>query len=111
MLNYIWAAMIVLGILFGAMSGNMKEITEAALESAGEAVSLCITMAGTMALWVGLMEIAENAGLIKRLTRMLSPFVSFMFPGIPKGHKARDYISTNIIANILGLGWRVPLQG
>lgn len=111
MLNYIWAAMIVLGILFGAMSGNMKEITEAALESAGEAISLCITMAGTMALWVGLMEIAENAGLIKRLTRMLSPFVSFMFPGIPKGHKARDYISTNIIANILGLGWACTPAG
>ena len=58
MLNYIWAAMIALGILFGAVNGNMKEITEAALDSAGEAVSLCIAMAGIMALWVGLMEIA-----------------------------------------------------
>lgn len=111
MLNYIWAAMIVLGILFGAINGNMKEITEAALESAGDAVSLCITMAGTMALWVGLMEIAESSGLIKRLTHMLSPFVSFMFPRIPKGHKARDYISTNIIANILGLGWACTPAG
>ncbi|MBQ8596801.1 MAG: nucleoside recognition protein [Lachnospiraceae bacterium] len=111
MLNYIWAAMIVLGILFGAMNGNMKEITEAALESAGEAVSLCITMAGTMALWVGLMEVAESSGLIRKLTHMLSPFVSFMFPGIPKGHKARDYISTNMIANILGLGWACTPAG
>ena len=65
MLNYIWAAMIVLGILFGAMSGNMKEITEAALESAGEAVSLCITMAGVMAFWMGLMEAAAKAGMIQ----------------------------------------------
>lgn len=111
MLNYIWAAMIILGILVGAINGNMKEITEAALESAGDAVSLCITMAGTMALWVGLMEVAENSGLIKKLTRMLSPFVSFMFPGIPKGHKARDYISTNIIANVLGLGWACTPAG
>lgn len=111
MLNYIWAAMIVLGIIFGAINGNMKEITEAALESAGDAVSLCITMAGTMALWVGLMEVAESSGLIRRLTQMLSPFVSFMFPGIPKGHKARDYISTNIIANILGLGWACTPAG
>ena len=105
MLNYIWAAMIIVGVIFGAVTGNMKAVTEAALDSAGEAVSLCITMAGVMALWVGLMEVAEKSGLLLKLTNMLSPFVSFMFPRIPKGHKARDYISTNIIANILGLGW------
>ena len=111
MLNYIWAAMIVLGIIFGALNGNMKAVTEAALDSAGEAVSLCISMAGVMALWVGLMEVAESSGLILKLTRMLSPFVSFMFPGLPKGHKARDYISMNIIANILGLGWACTPAG
>lgn len=111
MLNYIWAVMIILGIIFGAFTGNMKEITEAALQSAGDAVSLCITMAGTMALWVGLMEIAENSGLIKKLTGRLSPFVTFMFPRLPVGHKARDYISTNIIANILGLGWACTPAG
>ena len=111
MLNYIWAAMIFIGILYGAVNGTMKEITEAALQSAGEAVSLCISMAGIMAFWVGLMEIAENSGLIRRLTAFLSPFISFMFPGIPRGHKARDYISTNIIANILGLGWACTPAG
>ena len=103
MLNYIWAAMIILGV--------MKEVTEAALDSAGEAVSLCITMAGVMALWVGLMEVAEKSGLLLKLTNTLSPFVSFIFPRIPKGHKARDYISTNIIANILGLGWACTPAG
>lgn len=111
MLNYIWAAMIFIGVLYGVFTGNMKEVTEAALGSAGEAVSLCISMAGIMAFWVGLMEIAENSGLIKRLTGFLSPFVTFMFPKIPKGHKARDYISTNIIANILGLGWACTPAG
>ena len=111
MLNYIWAAMIIVGILFGAINGNMKEVTEAALDSAGEAVSLCIAMAGIMALWVGLMEIAESSGLILRLTNGLSPFISFMFPGLPKKHKARDYISMNIIANILGLGWACTPAG
>ncbi|MDE7333409.1 MAG: nucleoside recognition protein [Lachnospiraceae bacterium] len=111
MLNYIWAAMIVLGVIFGALNGNMKAVTEAALDSAGEAVSLCISMAGVMALWVGLMEVAESSGLILKLTRMLSPFVSFMFPGLPKNHKARDYISMNIIANILGLGWACTPAG
>ena len=90
MLNYIWAAMIILGVIFGAITGSMKEVTEAALDSAGEAVSLCITMAGVMALWVGLMEVAEKSGLLLKLTNTLSPFVSFMFPGIPKGHKAMD---------------------
>lgn len=111
MLNYIWAAMIFAGIIYGAINGTMKEITEAALSSAGEAVSLCISMAGIMAFWVGLMEIAENSGLIRRLTELLSPFISFMFPQIPKEHKARDYISTNIIANILGLGWACTPAG
>ena len=111
MLNYIWAAMIIVGILFGAINGNMKEVTEAALDSAGEAVSLCIAMAGIMALWVGLMEIAESSGLILRLTNGLSPFISFMFPSLPKKHKARDYISMNIIANILGLGWACTPAG
>ena len=111
MLNYIWAAMIVLGIIFGAINGNMKEVTEAALQSAGEAVSLCIATAGIMAFWVGLMEVAESSGLILKLTNMLSPFVSFMFPGLSKGHKAKDYISMNIIANVLGLGWACTPAG
>ena len=111
MLNYIWAAMIVFGIIFGALTGNMKAVTEAALDSAGEAVSLCITMAGVMALWVGLMEVAEKSGLILKLTERLSPFISFMFPRIPTEHKSRDYISMNIIANILGLGWACTPAG
>lgn len=111
MLNYIWAAMIFVGVIYGAANGTMKEITEAALQSAGEAVSLCISMAGIMAFWVGLMEIAEKSGLIEKLTGFLSPFITFMFPAIPKGHKARDYISTNIIANILGLGWACTPAG
>ncbi len=111
MLNYIWAAMILIGVIFGAINGNMKEVTEAALESAGEAVSLCIAMAGIMALWVGLMEIAEKSGLIRKLTGKLSPFINFMFPRLPKEHKARDYISMNIIANILGLGWACTPAG
>ncbi len=111
MLNYIWAFMLMIGIIFGAVNGNMKEVTEAALNSAGEAVTLCITMIGVMSLWVGLMEIAQKSGLIGRMTKGLSPFINFMFPKIPKEHKAREYISTNIIANILGLGWACTPAG
>ena len=111
MLNYIWAFMIMIGVIYGALTGNIKEVSNAAINSAGEAVSLCITMMGVMALWVGLMEIAQTSGLIKKLTDGIQPFISFMFPGIPKGHIAREYISTNIIANVLGLGWACTPAG
>jgi spore maturation protein A len=111
MLNYIWAGMIFVGILYGALNNTMKEITEAALVSAGEAVSLCISTAGIMAFWSGLMEIAENSGLIRHLTQKLKGFMRFMFPGLPENHKAGDYIATNIIANILGLGWACTPAG
>lgn len=111
MLNYIWALMILIGIVFGAVTGNMKDVTNAAIESAGEAVSLCITMMGVMSLWVGLMEIARQSGLIAKMTRWIQPFISFMFPRIPGGHIAREYISTNIIANIMGLGWACTPAG
>ncbi len=111
MLNYIWAFMILVGIIYGAITGRMEDITNAALDSAGDAVSLCITMIGVMALWVGLMEIAQKSGLIAKLTRGIQPFISFLFPRIPKGHPAREYISTNLIANVLGLGWACTPAG
>ena len=111
MLNYIWAFMILLGIVYGTFTGNMEELTNAAMNSAGEAVSLCITMLGVMALWMGLMEIAQKSGLIAKLTSGIQPFIDFMFPKIPKEHEAREYISTNLIANVLGLGWACTPAG
>lgn len=111
MLNYLWAAMIAIGIIYAAFTGNLESITNAALDSAGEGISLCITTAGVMALWMGLMEIAQQAGLVARLTGGIGPLLSFLFPGIPKGHKAREYIATNIIANVLGLGWACTPAG
>ena len=98
--------MILVGVIYGAVTGSMGALTDAALDSAGEAVSLCITMAGVMALWMGLMEIAQQSGLIQRMTRGISPFLNFMFPRLPKEHPARGYIATNVIANagyIIGL--------
>lgn len=111
MLNAIWAVMILLAVIYGALTGHMSEVTEGALDSAGEAISLCITMAGVVALWMGLMEIAGKAGLIDKLTKGIGPFLTFMFPQIPKEHEARGYIATNIIANILGLGWACTPAG
>lgn len=111
MLNYLWGAMIIIGIVYGAFNGTMTDITAAALNSAKEAVELCITMVGIMGVWVGLMRIAEVSGIIKAATNKIKPFVDFMFPDIPKNHKAREYITTNIIANILGLGWAATPAG
>ncbi len=111
MLNYIWAIMIIIGVIYGALTGNIKAVSNAALNSAGEAVSLCITMMGVMSLWVGLMQIAQTSGLIRKMTDGIAPFMSFMFPRIPKEHAAREYISTNIIANVLGLGWACTPAG
>lgn len=111
MLNYIWAMMILIGIIYAAFAGNMEAVTNAMLDYAGEAVSLCITMTGVMSFWMGLMEAARTCGLIAKMTRGIQPFVSFMFPHLPKEHKAREYISTNIIANILGLGWACTPAG
>ena len=110
-MNYLWAGMIIVGIIFGAFNGKMPEITNAALDSAKEAVTLCITMMGVMSFWVGMMEIATRAGIIEMASKKMHPLIRFLFPGIPKGHKAEEYITTNVIANILGLGWAATPAG
>lgn len=111
MLNYFWAVMIIIGVVYGALTGNIGAVGEAAFSSAGEAVELCFTMCGVMAFWVGLMKVAERAGIVAGLTKFIRPFVHFMFPDIPIGHKAEQPISMNIIANVLGLGWAATPAG
>jgi spore maturation protein A len=111
MLNYLWAFMIILGVIFGAFNGRMGEITEAAIESSKEAVNLCIMLAGVVAMWTGLMKIAEKSGLIKGLTKKMRPILRFLFPKVPDNHPAQNYIATNIIANVLGLGWGATPPG
>lgn len=105
MLNLLWGAMLLIGIVYGAATGRMNEVTDAALSSAKEAVSLCITMAGIVAMWVGVMEIAKSSGLVERLTGKMQPLLRFLFPGVPREHRAMEFISANMIANFLGLGW------
>lgn len=111
MLNYLWAFMILIGIIYGAFHGTMAEISSAALDSSKEAVSLCITMLGVMSLWTGLMQIAQKAGIIASLTRKITPFLRFLFPSLRDEQRALEYISTNVIANILGLGWACTPAG
>lgn len=106
MLNYLWAFMILIGIIYGGVTGKMDSVTNGALNSVGDAVNLCITMLGIMALWCGIMEIAKKAGIIASATKRLQPLIKILFPDIPNGHPALEYITTNIIANftvIIGL--------
>ena len=111
MLNFLWAGMIIIGILYGALQGNLADVTNAALDSSKEAVTLCITMMGVMSFWVGLMEIATKAGIIQTATKKILPVIRYFFPNIPRGHMANQYIATNFIANILGLGWAATPAG
>ena len=111
MLNYLWAGMILVGIIFASFTGRMPDITNAALDSSKEAVTLCITMIGVMSFWVGLMEIAAKAGIVKMASRKIRPLIRFLFPLLPDGHPAETHITTNIIANVLGLGWAATPAG
>ena len=111
MLNYLWAFMILAGILWGAFHGTMSQVTQGALESAKEAVSMCITMLGVMSLWTGILEIGQRAGLIGQIAGKMKPVLRFLFPNLPEGHPAGDAIATNVIANVLGLGWAATPAG
>ncbi len=110
-MNNIWGIMILTGILYGTLTGNIDAISEAVLTSSKEAVSLCITMLGVMALWMGLMEIARSAGLVQSISRRIRPLVRFLFPRIPDNHPAAEHITLNFVANILGLGWAATPAG
>ena len=111
MLNYLWAGMMALGILWGAFHGNMAAVTDGALESTKDAVTLCITMLGIMSFWCGILKIGEEAGLIEAMTAKMKPVIRFLFPKLPEDHPAAAYISTNMIANMLGLGWAATPAG
>lgn len=111
MLNYLWAFMIIIGIIIGVFNGNIGEVSTAMIDSSKEAVSLCIAMLGVMAMWTGLMQIAKQSGLIAAMTNKLRPILRLLFPSIPKDHIVNEYIASNMIANILGLGWAATPMG
>ena len=111
MLNYLWAGMILVGIIYAVLTGNITEVTNAALDSSKEAIALCITMMGVMSFWVGLMEIATEAGLIQTMSKKMRPLIRFLFPRLPGNHPAAEHITTNMIANVLGLGWAATPAG
>lgn len=111
MLNFLWAGMFLLGIVYAAFAGTLSEVTEAVLSGGKEAVELCLSVAGVVAFWNGLMTIAEESGLISAAARRARPLLLWLMPGLKGQEKALNAISVNMAANVLGLGWAATPAG
>lgn len=111
MLNYLWSFMILIGIVWGAMSGDLDAVTQGLLDSAKEAVTLGLTMLGIMAFWSGILEVGNRAGLMEWLTGKMTPLLNFLFPELPGDHPARRPIAVNMIANMMGVGMAATPAG
>jgi spore maturation protein A len=104
MINWIWLSFIVLGFAVAAVNGNIDAVTQAALDGAKSGVTVCFGLISILVFWLGMMRIAEDAGLLQKIAALLRPLVRFLFPGVPKDHPAIGYIMSNMSANVLGLG-------
>lgn len=104
MVNYVWLGMIVFGIIVAAVNGNIEVITKAALDGANNAVKISISLIAIITFWLGIMKLAEEAGLVRALAWLVRPVLRFLFPSVPKDHPAMGAIVMNLSANILGLG-------
>ena len=111
MLNGIWGFFVIGGILVGAFLGRMDAVTAAVINGGKSAMELAFTMAGVVAVWSGVLKIAERAGLIDALAEKMMPMMDFLFPTVPRDHPARQYIAANFAANFLGLGWAATPAG
>src|SRR5687768_12034522 len=103
MLNYIWLFLILSAVVLGGLSGKLREVTDGAIKGAETAVTLSIGLIGIMALWLGVMRVAERAGLIQSLARGLRPLMKWLFPDVPVEHPAMGSMVLNIAANVLGI--------
>lgn len=104
MLDYLWAAMLVVGVVWGLMQGKAEELTRAVLDGGRTAVELSLTMLGIMCVWTGLLEVGKQAGLLTQINRLMRPVVRWLFPHIPEDHPATEAISLSFAADLLGLG-------
>lgn len=104
MVNLIWLFFIVTGFIVAAVQGNIEALTEAAFDGAKTGVTVCLGLISILVFWLGIMRIAEDAGLLQKLAKLLNPIVRFLFPSVPKDHPALGYIMSNMSANMLGLG-------
>ena len=103
MLNYIWFGLMAVALVVAAINGTADAVTKGAVESASTAVQIAIGLVGIMTLWLGLMRVAEAAGLVSLVGRMLSPLLRWIFPDVPPGHPAFGAIVLALAANLLGL--------
>ena len=104
MVNIIWAGLASIGIIYALFNGTMEEVNEAIFAGAEEAVALTITLVSVLVFWLGLMQIAEKAGLLDKLAKLFRPLFKRLFPDIPRDHPAMGYILSNFSSNIFGLG-------
>lgn len=104
MINYIWCGMIIIGIIVGTLTGNIEAVSTAAIEWAETAVELSLGLIGVMALWLGLMKIAEEAGIVRGMGLLVKPIMVKLFPEVPADHPAMGSIVANMAANFFGLG-------
>lgn len=108
---YLWGGMIVIGIVYGILTGNMDGVSKALVSCAGEGVTLCISMAGITAMWMGILKIAENSGLVAGLAARMKWMIRFLFPSLDVNSKAAQYICLNFLSNMLGLSWASTSSG
>lgn len=111
MLNYLWGGMFLAGIIYGAFAGTLPQITEGLLSGAKEAVELCLSVAGIVAFWTGLMTVAKETGLLRGIAAAMRPFLLWMMPKLKNQEAALEAVSVNLAANILGLGWAATAAG
>ena len=104
MLNYIWCGIILMSVVIGTFTGQIDAVTEAAIESAETAVELSLGLIGIMALWLGMMKIAERSGLVELIAKVVRPVTVWLFDDVPPDHPAIGSIVLNMAANMLGLG-------
>ncbi|WP_263703052.1 spore maturation protein SpmA [Bacillus thuringiensis] len=104
MVNLVWVAMAVVGIIYAMINGTMEAINKAVFDGAKDAVTICIGLISVLVFWLGLMKIAEEAGLLKKLVSLFMPIVKRLFPEIPKDHPSMGFILSNMMANFFGLG-------
>lgn len=104
MINIIWIVLIIAGIIIAVPGGHIEDVTQSAFDSAKTAVELCFGLIGIYSLWLGLMKVAEKAGLVKALSKKMTGLLKFLFPDVPAGSPAMGAMTMNIIANMLGLG-------
>lgn len=104
MINYIWAFFIIIGIVYGIFTGNTQSINNTLINSGTSAIEMIFKLIPLMCLWLGIMNIAKDSGLIDILAKKLNRILKVLFPEIPENHEALTYISSNIIMNMLGVG-------